>query len=102
FPNANSVNAQGHNMYVVEITQRIRLLAAQGKLTSNIGSNDWSTDVLKSALKGHQVRFSGFLYFDTDHSTDAWVSDPQDAIGGDNWRQTAWEVHPVMKIEVLH
>lgn len=89
-------------MYVVEITQRIRLLAADHKLTSNIGSEVWSTDVLRHALKGNRVRFSGFLYFDTDHASEAWVSDPQDVIGGDNWRQTAWEVHPVMKIEVLH
>jgi hypothetical protein len=101
YPDANSVNTAGHNMYVVEITPRIRLLAANGLLSSNVG-NDWSTNTLKPKLEHHRVRFSGFLYFDTDHVNEAWVSDPQDKVGGANWRQTCWEVHPVMNIQVLN
>jgi hypothetical protein len=110
FPDKDSVTADGHNMFVVEITQRMRLLAAQGFLTSNVG-NDWSTDTLKPLLEGHRVRFSGWLYFDTDHVNETWQPDPHDTVKKvnpttgkvtwGNWRQTAWEIHPVMKIAVL-
>lgn len=101
-PTKNTPHPNGHNVYVVEVTQRMRLLAKQGLITSNLGSNTWSTDVLRSRLLNRRVRFSGYLYFDTDHATEAWVSDPDDVVGGDNWRQTAWEVHPVMRIQILN
>jgi hypothetical protein len=109
YPDKDSVTSDGHNMFVVEITQRSRLLAAQKLLSSNVGT-DWSTATLKPKLEKHRVRFSGYLYFDTDHSNEAWASDPDDKVKKvdshgkvtwGNWRQTCWEVHPVLKIEVL-
>jgi len=118
YPAKDSPKKDGHNRFVVEITRRIRILAWQGLLESNVGK-DWSTAGLQK-LVGHRVRFSGYLYFDTDHSQEAWVNDASNKIGfqkdhngniirdhngnpiGNNWRETAWEIHPVMKIELLN
>jgi len=92
---------------VVEVTERVRRLAAQGLLKAKlsnregVNNNDWSTPQLRSLLLGRWVRFDGWLFYDMDHHTGSWRSDPDNTTGEKNWRATAWEVHPVMGIEVL-
>jgi len=89
----------GRGVVVVEVTERSRRLAAQGLLTTNNIGNDWSTSTLRSKLLGRWVRFSGWLFFDADHYDQAWVIDEENTIGKSNFRETAWEIHPVMGIE---
>ena len=89
-----------HGVVILATTERIRRLAQQGLLLSNIG-NDWSEKNLRKNLFGKWVRFTGWLYYDREHEQESWVVDPEDKVGRKNWRQTAWELHPVMGIEVL-
>lgn len=94
----NNTDNKGHNMVVVEVTERGRRLATSGFLSSNIGKN-WTTAMLQAKLKGRWVRFSGWLFYDPDHHDETWRSDPTDSRGAANWRETGWEIHPVMAIE---
>ncbi|MFN7930401.1 MAG: hypothetical protein U0Y68_21245 [Blastocatellia bacterium] len=96
--NPNNMGAAGRGVVVVEITERVRRLARSGFLQSNIG-NDWSLAMLRARLQGRWVKFSGYLFYDADHHTETWQVDPQNRIGNPNWRQTSWEVHPVLALE---
>lgn len=94
----NNSDEKGRGMVVVEVTERIRRLAAQGLLSSNIG-NDWSHQALRDRLLGRWVKFSGWLFYDASHHKETWQVDPNDSKPNANWRETSWEVHPVMGIE---
>ncbi|CAN5820786.1 hypothetical protein BH20ACI3_BH20ACI3_10630 [soil metagenome] len=59
---------------------------------------DWSEETLKRELLGRWVRFEGWLFFDLHHADESENAAPGTPF---NWRATAWEVHPVTKIEVL-
>jgi hypothetical protein len=61
-------------------------------------SNDWSEENLRRALLGHWCRFEGWLFFDSHHAGESENVAPGTTA---NWRATAWELHPVTKIEVL-
>lgn len=91
----------GKGVITVEVTERSRRLAKLGLLKTTVG-NDWSTSILKSQIQGRWVRFTGWLYYDDEHHLESWKVDPTNAKGKNNWRATAWEVHPVMGIEVLN
>ncbi|HYL55550.1 MAG TPA: hypothetical protein VEU73_08250 [Gemmatimonadales bacterium] len=76
---------------IVEVTPVWRQHAASR------GSN-WSTDSLRSLLRGRWVRVTGWLLFDSEHLRQAENTAPG-RVG--NWRATAWELHPVTAVEVV-
>ena len=76
---------------IVEVTPWWRRHAASR------GGN-WSTDSLRSSLRGRWVRVTGWLLFDDEHQRQAENTTPG-RVG--NWRATAWELHPVTGIEVV-
>lgn len=101
-PEPNLLREKGRNVFVMNVTERSRLLAKENYLKSNIG-NDWSTVTLRDKIKGIKgkwVRFSGWLFFNQNYRERAWVSDPNNKIGKSNDRETSWTLHPVMGIEV--
>jgi hypothetical protein len=77
---------------IVEVTPRWRIMMQQEGI-------DWSTPTLKNTLIGKKVRVTGWLFYDTDHADEAENTAPW-RLG--NWRQTAWEIHPVTGIEILN
>jgi hypothetical protein len=76
---------------IVEVTPRLRAMAAKRGL-------DWSTQALQ-ALKGYRVRIRGWMLFDFEHVDESENTAPKRR---DNWRATAWEIHPVIDITVLN
>jgi hypothetical protein len=79
------------NRFIVEVTPRWRaMLKAQGI--------DWRTRALSDHFKGRWVKVQGWLLLDAEHLGEAENTAPG-RFG--NWRATAWEVHPVTKIEVV-
>jgi hypothetical protein len=56
--------------------------------------------------KAQKIRVTGYLMWDDGHNGSADVGSSVEYFGRDGfhhpWRSTAWEIHPVMRIEVLH
>ena len=48
------------------------------------------------ALIGRQVKLTGYLFYDQEHWANAFNTNPT---GGNDWRQTCWELHPVFDID---
>ena len=59
---------------------------------------DWSAETLHAQLVGRWCEFEGWLYFDVGHAEEAENTAPKKP---ENWRATAWEIHPVTKITVI-
>jgi len=77
---------------VVEVTPKL------GDWASGQGM-DWSEKTLQAQLVGHWCEFEGWLYFDVGHAEEA----ENTAAGNpNNWRATAWEIHPITKITVIN
>ena len=59
--------------------------------------------------RGHQaqnVRVTGYLLWDDEHNASADAGSTIQRFGRNGlhqpWRSTAWEIHPVMKVELIH
>jgi hypothetical protein len=76
---------------VVEVTPPMREWARQQGM-------DWSAETLYAQLVGRWCEFEGWLYFDVGHKEEAENTAPNNP---ENWRATAWEIHPVTKITVI-
>jgi len=76
---------------VVEVTPNLRDWAAGQGI-------DWSEETLQAQLVGHWCEFEGWMYFDAGHAEESENISPREP---DNWRATAWEIHPVTRIAVI-
>lgn len=88
---ATHKGAAKNEQVVLEVTPNLRDWASTHGL-------DWSEPTLHSQLAGHWVQFEGWLYFDVGHAEESENTAPRNP---ENWRASAWEVHPVTKITVL-
>jgi len=61
---------------------------------------DWSSAALKKEMQGQMVTIQGRLFYDEIHEGESFATDPLDD-AENNWRGTAWEIHPVTSIEVV-
>jgi hypothetical protein len=93
---------------ICEITPRTeQRLYLDGIRLQSLAGFFRSPDVSYQAT-GHdacKVRVTGYLLWDDDHNGSADVGSTVDYFSNNGfhhpWRSTAWEVHPVMKIEVI-
>ena len=84
---ASRLGAPPREQVVLEITPRMET------------TKEWSMEKLAREVVGRRVQFEGWLLFDTSHDDESENTAPGRA---DNWRATAWEVHPITKIEILN
>jgi len=89
---ANRKDAPKTEQVVLEVTPKLRdWAAAQGI--------DWSEEALRSQLIGHWCEFEGWLYFDVGHDEESENVAPGNS---ENWRGTAWEIHPITRIRIVN
>lgn len=88
---ATHKGAAKNEQVVVEVTPNMGDMAVEHGI-------DWSERTLHAQLVGHWVKFEGWLYFDVGHAEESENTAPGNP---ENWRATAWEVHPVTKITVV-
>ena len=88
---ADRKGAPKSEQVIVEITPRFQDWAMSQGI-------DWSAETLQRQLIGHWCEFEGWLYFDVGHDEESENIAPGQP---DNWRATAWEIHPVTKITVV-
>ncbi len=60
---------------------------------------DWITKELRKTFLGRRVKIKGWLFFDIAHKDASENTNPGRT---KNWRATAWELHPVTSITIVH
>ncbi|HKY45808.1 MAG TPA: hypothetical protein VJM50_22140 [Pyrinomonadaceae bacterium] len=88
---ATRKGAAKNQKVVLEVTPPMREWARQQGM-------DWSAETLHAQLVGRWCEFEGWLYFDVGHAEEAENTAPKNP---ENWRATAWEIHPITKITVI-
>jgi hypothetical protein len=88
---SNRKEAAKNEQVVVEVTPKLRDWAKKQGM-------DWSEQTLQAQLVGHWCEFEGWLYLDAGHTEEAENTAPNNP---ENWRATAWEIHPITKITVI-
>jgi hypothetical protein len=88
---ASRKEAAKKEQVVIEVTPKLRDWAKKQGI-------DWSERTLQAQLVGHWCEFEGWLYFDAGHAEESENMAPNDP---NNWRATAWEIHPITKITVI-
>ena len=88
---ARRVEATKQEQVIVEVTPNIREWADANGI-------DWSEQTLQAQLINHWCEFEGWLYLDVGHQKEAENTRPGRS---ENWRATAWEIHPVTRITVI-
>lgn len=58
---------------------------------------DWSEEKLKSVMLNQRCSFEGWLFYDSHHAGESENNVPGRT---DNWRATAWEIHPITNFEI--
>ena len=88
---ANRKGAPQNEQVVLEVTPNFYEWAAQRGW-------DWSETALRKQLLDRWCEFEGWLYFDVGHAQEAENTAPRNP---ENWRATAWEIHPVTRFTVI-
>ena len=88
---ANRQGAPKNEQVVLEVTPNLQEWAARQGW-------DWSETSLRAQLLGHWCEFEGWLYFDVGHAEESENTAPHNP---NNWRATAWEIHPVTKFRII-
>jgi hypothetical protein len=93
---------------ICEITPRTeRLIYQDGALIQSLAEFFRRQDVSYQATghKAQKIRVTGYLLWDDDHNGSADVGSTIEYFSKNGfhhpWRSTAWEIHPVMKIDVI-
>jgi len=84
-------DAPANEQLIVEVTPHLQRWATANGI-------DWFAETLERSLVGKWVRFEGWLFYDSGHAKESANTFKE---GSDLWRATAWEIHPVTRIEIL-